>query len=57
MLSIRCNSRIKLYIYIYIAYVSKHNKTHEKQLILLMISNGEQRKAKSDGCEVKSEGR
>ena len=28
-------------IYIYPAYVSKDNPNHEKQVILLMISNGE----------------
>ena len=35
---------------IYPAYVSKHNSNREKQVILLMISNGEkQREAKSEG--------
>ena len=34
---------------IYPAYVSKQNSNPEKQVILLMISNGEQRKAKSEG--------
>ena len=35
---------------IYPAYVSKHNLNHEKQVILLMISNGEKlREAKSEG--------
>ena len=29
------------------AYVSKHNSNREKQVILLMISNGEKREAKS----------
>ena len=37
-------------IYIYLAYVSKHNSNREKQVILLMISNGEKgRVAKSEG--------
>ena len=31
------------------AYVSKHNSNYEKQFILLMISNGEKRDAKSEG--------
>ena len=44
--------------YIYSAYVSKHNSNHEKQVILLMSSNGEKgRVAKSEGCEAKSEER
>ena len=30
----------------YSAYVSKHNSNHEKQVILLMIPNGEGREAK-----------
>ena len=35
---------------IYPAYVSKHNSNREKQVILLMISNGEKlREAKSEG--------
>ena len=34
---------------IYPAYVSKHNSNHEKQVILLMISNRETHKAKSEG--------
>ena len=34
---------------IYPAYVSKHNSNREKQVILLMISNGEIREAKSKG--------
>ena len=29
------------------AYISKHNSNREKQVILLMISNGEKREAKS----------
>ena len=28
-----------IYIYIYPAYVSKHNSNHEKQVVILMISN------------------
>ena len=32
------------------AYVSKHNLNREKQVVLLMIQNGE-------GCKSKSEGR
>ena len=49
---------------IYPAYVSKHNSSCEKQIVLLMISNGdkslpksERRDAKSEGRKVKSEGR
>ena len=34
---------------IYHTYVSKHNPNREKQVILLMIPNGEKRKAKSKG--------
>ena len=34
---------------IYLAYVSKHNSNHEKQVIPLMISNGEICKATSEG--------
>ena len=44
-------------IYIYPAYVSKHNKNCDKQVILLMISNGEIRDARSEGREAKSERR
>ena len=33
----------------YLAYLSKHNSNREKQVMLLMISNGERRKAKSEG--------
>ena len=39
------------------AYVSKYNSNREKRVILLMISDGEKRKAKSEGGEGKSEGR
>ena len=42
---------------IYPAYVSKHNSNREKQVILLMISNGDKCLAKFEGCEAKSEGR
>ena len=35
---------------IYPAYVSKHNSNGEKQVTLLVITNGE-------GCKAKSEGR
>ena len=31
------------------AYVSKHNSNREKQVILLMMSNGKKREAKSEG--------
>ena len=31
---------LKKKIYIYPAYVSKHNSNREKQIIILMISNG-----------------
>ena len=34
---------------IYPAYVSKHNRNFEKQVILLMTPNREGRKAKSKG--------
>ena len=34
---------------IYPAYVSKHNSNREKQVILLMISNGEKTETKSKG--------
>ena len=40
---------------IYPPYVSQHNSNREKQVILLMISKGEKRKAKSKGQEVRSE--
>ena len=33
---------------IYPAYVSKHNSNREKQVILLMVSNGKGRKAKPE---------
>ena len=39
------------------AYVSKHNSNCKKQVILLMISNGEKCKATYKGREAKSEGR
>ena len=38
------------------ACVSIHNSNCEKQVILLMISNGEKHKAKSEGCKAKSKG-
>ena len=38
------------------AYVSKHNSNCKKQVILLMISNGEKCKATSKRREAKSEG-
>ena len=38
-----CCVYIYIYIYIYPAYVPKHNSNREKQVILLMISNGENR--------------
>ena len=41
---------------IYPAYVLKHNSNREKQVTPLMIPNGEERKAKSEGYEAKSEG-
>ena len=34
------------------AYVSKHNSNHEKQVILLIISNRETHKAKSEGWQL-----
>ena len=34
---------------IYFAYVSKHNLNREKQVILLMIPNGNGREAESEG--------
>ena len=33
---------------IYPAYDSKHNSSREKQVILLMVSNGEKREDKSE---------
>ena len=39
----------KIYIYIYPPYLSKHNSNRDKQVILLMIPNGEGRKGKSEG--------
>ena len=36
-------------IYIYPSEVSKHNSNREKQVILLMVSNGEKREVKSKG--------
>ena len=42
---------------IYPSYVSKHNSNREKQVILLMISTGEKRVAKSEGRVAKFEGR
>ena len=42
-------SMLKKYIYIFPAYVSKHNWNCEKQVILFMILNGEGREAKSIG--------
>ena len=35
-------------------YVSKHNSSHEKQVIILIIPNEEERKVKSKGCKAKS---
>ena len=35
--------------YIYLAYVSKYNSNREKEVILLMILNGEEGEAKSEG--------
>ena len=40
----------------YFIYVSKHNSNCEKQVILLMISNGEIREAKAEGHLAKSKG-
>ena len=37
---------------IYFAYVSKHNLNHEKQVILLMIPNGNGREAESEGWQL-----
>ena len=39
---------------IYPTYVSKHNSSQKKQVIILMI---EKCKAKSKGCKAKSEAR
>ena len=39
---------------IYPAYISKHNSSREKQVIILMILNGQIRVAKSEGREAKS---
>ena len=41
---------------IYPTYVSKHNSNHERQVILLIVSNGEKCEAKSEGHKAKSEG-
>ena len=43
-------------IYIYPASVSKHNSNRAKKVIILMISNWEKRKAKSDRHEAKYKG-
>ena len=40
---------------IYPAYGSKHNSNSERQVIVLMISNGVKREAKSEGRETKFE--
>ena len=40
----------------YPAYVSKHNSDHEKQVIILMIPNGEGRNADKRRCKTKPEG-
>ena len=40
----------------YPAYVSKHNSDHEKQVIILMIPNGEGRNADERRRKTKSEG-
>ena len=37
------------YIYVYPAYVSKHNSNREKKVIFLMISNRKGREAKYEG--------
>ena len=42
--------------YIYPASVSKHNSNRAKKVIILMISNWEKRKAKSDRHEAKYKG-
>ena len=41
---------------IYPAYISKHNSNRGKQVILLMIPDGEKCKAKSEGCKARSKG-
>ena len=41
---------------IYPANVSKYNSNREKQVIILMFSNGEKRRDKSEGCKANSEG-
>ena len=41
---------------IYSTYLSKHNTKGVKKVILLMIPNGEKRKAKSEGLQAKSKG-
>ena len=40
---------------LYPAYVSKNSSNLEKKVIILMIPNGEKRKAKSIGCKSRSE--
>ena len=50
---------------IYPAHISKHNSNREKQVLLLIISNGQKRersetlatRAKCEGCKAKSERR
>ena len=44
MFSMRYNSRMLKKKSIYPAYASKNNSNREKQVILLMITNGEGRK-------------
>ena len=41
---------------IYPANVSKHSSNCEEKVIFPMISNGEKRKSKSEGCKAKSKG-
>ena len=55
MLLFFCMLKKKKYILLmFQSYVSKHYSNCEKQVILLMISNGEKLEVKSsEGCEVK----
>ena len=44
-------------MYIYPAYISKHNSSREKPVIILMIPNGEKHEVKSEVLKANSEGR
>ena len=44
-------------MYIYPAYVSKHNSSREKPVIILKIANGEKHEVKSEALKANSKGR